>query len=122
MWSSLCKNWAKTNGQCRERRAPKFGVDGTGWWGRLAEPERIGGSRQPAKPQQQAGDGKRESQRKQGFAKVVEKRELQRVIMAAAAKVAKRVPLIKFPNRRAGETQGAGIAIASWSSLNCIWE
>ncbi|KAG0630958.1 hypothetical protein M758_1G216500 [Ceratodon purpureus] len=27
--------------------------------------------------------------------------------MASAAKVAKRIPLIKFPNRRGGETQGA---------------
>ncbi|KAG0630959.1 hypothetical protein M758_1G216500 [Ceratodon purpureus] len=37
--------------------------------------------------------------------------------MASAAKVAKRIPLIKFPNRRGGETQGAKAVAVSQASV-----
>ena len=64
----------------------------------------VGGGLQSQKQQQQepakAGDGTRVSQKQEEFSQVVEKPKP--VIMAAG----KRIPMIKFPNRRAGETQG----------------
>lgn len=97
-------------GRATPNRVPKFAVDGTG--GPAVSEERALGS----KLQQQAGNGNQRSsyqdQNHQRFAKI----QQQPVIMAAAAKVARRVPLIKFPNRKAGETQGAqGISRASLS-------
>lgn len=110
MWSNIAKNCEKLVRRERlqsstvvwnkqsvgeRRRVPKFGVEaGPGL-------PVVQFEKRPAK----AGDGNRDiPQQKQQVDKVVEKQQ-KPVTMAAGA--AKRIPLIRFPSRKAGETQGA---------------
>ncbi|KAG0581194.1 hypothetical protein KC19_4G231300 [Ceratodon purpureus] len=106
MWSNVAKNceklvrtarlktttivWVKqTIGE--GRRVPKFGAVGGG-----THPESpvIAKQQHKARP---AGDGNRDSQKQEQI------QQKKPVTMAAG----KRIPLIKFPNRRAGESQGS---------------
>lgn len=120
MWSNISKNceklvhkemlksstvvWIKQSVGVG-RRVPKFGVDGAGGAGLGGLPV-VQFEKKQHKGPAKAGDGSPDisHQKKQQLAKVVEKQQ-KPVTMAAGA--AKRIPLIRFPNRKAGETQDA---------------
>jgi hypothetical protein len=113
MWSNIAKNCEKLvrnekssaikwKSIGERKRAPKFGVKGGAGVPLIQFPN------QQKRPSEKAGDGNQEPQKKEDFIKAV-----QPVTMAAG----KRIPLIKFPNRRAGETQGSRAGMRLLPSL-----